>query len=338
MSTLSRVTIVSAAVLAIGAAAIATPATAEWNVDLYVGPTYSHDDTEAGELTLGGRVGYFFPSSSRLNFGLFADSSIVLDDDGGSTARDFTFVPTTALGLLRYRLVETEGFALHPYLGAGPSAVWSKLEVGKEDDTAVDLGLDARLGLRAIVYERFAAFVEYRLNYFDTDYDLARRNDSVHVDDVYHAALMGIGYRFVSPPPPPAPAPPMAAEPQVEVEERLPAPTKKRIVLRGVTFDFDGADLSGEARGTLDAAVAVLRDSPDSEVIVAGHTDSVGSDTYNMRLSERRATRVRDYLVGQGIDAGRLSVRAYGESQPVADNDTAEGRAQNRRVELNVAE
>lgn len=330
-----RIVLVFAAA-ALGTAAMAAAAHAEWNLDLYVGPTYSHDKTEAGELTVGGRVGYFFPSATRFDLGLFADSSAVIDDDGNATDRDFTFVPTTALAMLRHRLIESEGFGLHPYVGVGPSVVWSKLEVGSRDDTAVDVGLDARAGLRGILAERFALFVEYRLNYFDANYDLARESE-VHVDDVYHAVLLGAGYRFVSAPPRVEPAAP-APEPAPVAEAPLPAPTQKRIVLRGVTFAFDSAEIDGDAVGILDAAVAALGEAPAADVIVAGHTDSIGSEAYNQQLSERRATSVRNFLVGRGIEADRLTVRAYGESQPVADNATAEGRAQNRRVELNLAD
>ena len=69
---------------------------------------------------------------------------------------------------------------------------------------------------------------------------------------------------------------------------------------------------------------------------VGGHTDSVGTDAYNQTLSERRAASVKDYLVGQGVDGSRLSTAGYGESNPIASNDTADGRALNRRVELNL--
>ena len=87
---------------------------------------------------------------------------------------------------------------------------------------------------------------------------------------------------------------------------------------------------------TLDEATEVLRQYPDIRVEVAGHTDSIGSDQYNQGLSERRAKSVFDYLVGNGIDSGRLNSRGYGESAPIADNATREGRQRNRRVELVV--
>ena len=84
----------------------------------------------------------------------------------------------------------------------------------------------------------------------------------------------------------------------------------------------------------MDKNVAALKEWGDVNVEVAGHTDSMGSDKYNMGLSLRRAEAVRNYLVDKGIPAERLTVKAYGESQPVADNATEEGRFQNRRVEL----
>ena len=78
------------------------------------------------------------------------------------------------------------------------------------------------------------------------------------------------------------------------------------------------------------------KEATTEAVIVAGHTDSVGTDAYNMKLSKRRAESVRNYLASHGIAGDRIRVEAFGESQPVASNDTADGRAQNRRVELHL--
>jgi OOP family OmpA-OmpF porin len=122
------------------------------------------------------------------------------------------------------------------------------------------------------------------------------------------------------------------------VEEPAPAPQAQRIVLRGVQFDLDKADIRPDAGVILDEAANQLSQAPGTGVSVEGHTDSSGSDAYNQSLSERRAASVRDYLVGKGVEGGRLSTAGYGESQPVADNATAEGRALNRRVELKVKE
>ena len=112
------------------------------------------------------------------------------------------------------------------------------------------------------------------------------------------------------------------------------ASSKKTIVLRGINFDFDKSAIKPEFEGVLDAAVEALKENPGVRVQVAGYTDSVGSDEYNQGLSERRANAVRDYLASHGIDASRLSAVGFGESNPVADNATEDGRAQNRRVEL----
>lgn len=110
------------------------------------------------------------------------------------------------------------------------------------------------------------------------------------------------------------------------------------IELRGVHFDFDQATLKPEAIAILDEAAGLLNQHSRVAVEVAGHTDSVGSEDYNQGLSERRANAVRDYLVSKGVSASRLSARGYGESRPVASNDTEEGRAENRRTELVVLE
>ncbi len=123
------------------------------------------------------------------------------------------------------------------------------------------------------------------------------------------------------PPPPPTPAP-------------MPPPSEKKLVLRGVQFDFDSAKIRADARPILDEAIETLREHASVQVSVEGHTDSIGSEAYNQKLSERRARAVADYLVAGGIDRGRLRVVGFGELQPIASNETEDGRAQNRRVEL----
>ncbi|MBK6743847.1 MAG: OmpA family protein [Hydrogenophilales bacterium] len=108
----------------------------------------------------------------------------------------------------------------------------------------------------------------------------------------------------------------------------------KIIVLKGVTFDTDNATLEKTSMTTLDEAVAILKRYPGLKVEVIGHTDNVDSDAHNMDLSQRRAKAVMDYFVSHGVAAERLGIKAYGETQPTADNATAAGRALNRRVEL----
>lgn len=108
----------------------------------------------------------------------------------------------------------------------------------------------------------------------------------------------------------------------------------KALVLEGVTFEDNSAQLTPGSRATLDGVAASLIAWPDIHVEVGGHTDSRGDDAYNEQLSQRRADSVKAYLMAKGVDEARLTTRGYGESRPVATNDTAEGQARNRRVEL----
>jgi len=104
--------------------------------------------------------------------------------------------------------------------------------------------------------------------------------------------------------------------------------------MKNVHFAFDSAQLTPQSKASLDDALEILQRHKDLVVEVAGHTDSVGTEAYNQSLSQRRAKAVREYLVAHGIAAERLTSKGYGESEPVADNATDEGRAMNRRVEL----
>ena len=104
----------------------------------------------------------------------------------------------------------------------------------------------------------------------------------------------------------------------------------------GVTFDVDSATLKPQFRSTLDQISQSLQTYPDSLIDVYGHTDSTGSDQYNQALSERRAKTVADYLVMRGITGARVRSLGYGETMPVASNDTEQGRALNRRVEIKI--
>jgi len=138
------------------------------------------------------------------------------------------------------------------------------------------------------------------------------------------------------PPPPVAPPVEAAAPAPAPAPEPAPAPAPKPevIVLEGVNFDFDKDTLKPSATEILDHAVSVIQQHPDMRFSVSGYTDSIGSDAYNDDLSLRRANAVRDYLTQHGVAANRLDVSSHGESNPVADNATKEGRAKNRRVEI----
>jgi outer membrane protein OmpA-like peptidoglycan-associated protein len=101
-----------------------------------------------------------------------------------------------------------------------------------------------------------------------------------------------------------------------------------------VLFGFDQSDLSDGAKASLDKLVLVLNSYADTDIELQGHTDSRGSESYNQALSERRAGAVSGYLASKNIDASRLTVKGFGETLPKYDNETADGRTQNRRVEF----
>tara|TARA_B100000700_G_scaffold295203_1_gene357910 strand:+ start:15346 stop:16206 length:861 start_codon:yes stop_codon:yes gene_type:complete len=106
------------------------------------------------------------------------------------------------------------------------------------------------------------------------------------------------------------------------------------LVLEDVNFEFDSAKLTMGAESILSDVAEKLAANPEARVRLEGHTDSIGSDSYNKELSQRRADSVKAFLASEGIDADRMNAVGYGEEQPVATNDTEAGRAQNRRVEL----
>lgn len=103
-----------------------------------------------------------------------------------------------------------------------------------------------------------------------------------------------------------------------------------------ILFDFDSSVLKPASRTQLDQVAGVLVKYPDTDILVMGHTDSKGSEDYNLNLSERRAASVRNYLEAQGVATLRIRSRGFGESVPVSDNTSDLGRAQNRRVELSI--
>jgi OOP family OmpA-OmpF porin len=139
----------------------------------------------------------------------------------------------------------------------------------------------------------------------------------------------------VTPPPPrPAatPAPPAPPAPPA-----APKPVAEKVTMAAdAHFDFDKAVLKPEGKAKLDDLVGKLKAVNLEVVIAIGHTDSIGSDAYNKKLSLRRADAVKAYLVSKGIEANRIYTEGKSESQPIADNKTKEGRAKNRRVEIEV--
>jgi outer membrane protein OmpA-like peptidoglycan-associated protein len=135
---------------------------------------------------------------------------------------------------------------------------------------------------------------------------------------------------------PPPPPPPCEAPGPGERVSLAGCGTGDVLILQGVHFEHDRAALTPDARTILDGVAEELNTHVGIAVEIGGHTDSLGSDRYNQRLSEQRALAVHDYLVAAGVDTGRLTVNGYGEARPVADNDSDDGRQRNRRVELTI--
>ncbi len=138
-------------------------------------------------------------------------------------------------------------------------------------------------------------------------------------------AFLGLNYNWA-----PAPCPACEAPPQVEAREIE--------ISQMIHFAFDKAVIRPQSYPILDDVASIIKsnEASISKVMVEGHTDSIGSDAYNQRLSDRRAASVKTYLVNKGISAGMLDTVGYGESKPIATNTTAEGRAKNRRVQFKV--
>ena len=159
---------------------------------------------------------------------------------------------------------------------------------------------------------------------------------------------VGVNYYFT--PPKAAPTPVAAvvmkeapAEPP-PVSKAAPAPQPKEswkiikeqtpVTIDGANFEFDSAKLRPTAPAKLQPVVDFAKKYPDAGMNVHGHTCNIGTHAYNQKLSERRAESVKAYLVKQGIDASRIATKGLGETEPIADNKTKEGRAKNRRVEI----
>ena len=144
------------------------------------------------------------------------------------------------------------------------------------------------------------------------------------------------------PAPAPAPAPQAAPEPAPAPKpeprpEPKPKPVAEKVTFAAdVLFDFDKSVVKPDGKSKLDDLAAKVRGVNLEVVIAIGHADSIGSDAYNQDLSVRRAESVKAYLVSKGVEANRVYTEGKGEKQPVADNRTREGRAKNRRVEIEV--
>ena len=140
----------------------------------------------------------------------------------------------------------------------------------------------------------------------------------------------------VKPAPTPAATPAPAPAPAPEKQEPAPAPEKQDFHFPNVQFELNSAVLKTDSYQTLDLVAGSLKAAPTTKLVLNGNSSAEGSAEHNMSLSVDRANAVKAYLVNAGVSGDNLTAKGYGESKPIADNTTEEGRALNRRVEIKV--
>ena len=314
-----------------------------------------NDDSVGASLAIGK------PITSWLNlelFGFYFNPDQDLNGQGAGDADLYGF------GLDALFFPARDTFPVYGILGAA----WGKKDVGFSSINGTNVGddadadfLDAGVGYMYTLNDyglKVRAEYRYRYTTVDSADVLGSGYEDARYDD--HIVSVGLQVPIGAPPQAPAPAPaPQPVGPQdsdgdgvidandqcpgtprgTEVDARgCPIEKKAPIVLKGVTFEFDSSKLTAQATNRLDNVVDALEASPDVNFRVDGYTDSIGTDRYNLDLSQRRVDSVRSYLMNHGITSSRITgTEGHGESNPVATNETAAGRAQNRRVELNVS-
>lgn len=317
------------------AATLALPLTAaadtRYDGEWYVTPKIGYAWSDADRLTgrggfLGLGAGYFF----RDNWSLEGELGYTRYNHS-SFENPLEWNQLSASAAVRY-LWDYD--TMHPYFGISVGAGRNELRGTGQDDWGYQIGPIA--GFEWDMHDSGA--IRFELAHKYTDYGGGLVNTG------FWDTTASVGYSFyfggrsqpmaaASPPPVTPPEPYVAPAPVAEPPMR---PLPVSITLNGVNFDFDKCTLRNDALAILDEAVRVLNGN-DIRVEIAGHTDWIGSDAYNQTLSECRAKVVDRYLADHGVAGAKISaVNGYGESRPIDTNDTDEGRARNRRTELNV--
>lgn len=196
---------------------------------------------------------------------------------------------------------------------------------------------------------KFGLGLEYKLSEalaMRAEVERYQVNDAVGNRGDVDMASLNLVYKFGRPAAQPVyvePPAPVVVEAPAPMPAPMPAPapapvpvSEKVSFAAEALFDFDKSVIKPEGRTALDGLLSKLQGMDTEVMVTVGHTDSVGSDQYNQALSMRRAEAVKAYIVSKGVDASRIYTEGKGESQPVADNNTAEGRAKNRRVTVEV--
>lgn len=299
----------------------------QWYISPMVGYVQADDDRYSDDgLHLGLGLGYVFKENWTVEGSLGYDRFDA--DEGDGQPLEWRQISVDAT--VRY-LIDMDN--AHPYFGLGFGFGRNEIQDSNIDDWGYQIG--PVIGFEWDMTDSGAFRFEVGHKYTDFqngDIGTGFWDTTISVGFTHY---FGGGMRHeMAPEEPMAPPPMPPSEPAPAEPPARDLPVS--ITLNGVNFDFDKCTLRSDAIAILDEAVRVLN-SNEIRVELAGHTDSVGSDAYNQKLSECRAKVVADYLNDKGVEGGKIvSVNGYGESKPIDTNDTAEGRARNRRTELNV--
>ncbi|WP_455230786.1 OmpA family protein [Geopseudomonas aromaticivorans] len=271
---------------------------------------------DEGEL-YGAGIGYFLTDDVSLNLSHGVYSDVTSDDPvAGGGKKDIKGSLTSLDALYHFG---TPGVGLRPYVSAGAAhqSIGQPDRGGRNHSTFANVGTGLKYYFTENVFAKASVDGMYNIDQGDSEW----------------MAGVGVGLNFGGGQ---APAPVAAAPVEEPAPVAEPVPEVVRVEL-DVKFDFDKAKVKEESYADIQNLAEFMNQYPQTSTTVEGHTDSVGTDAYNQKLSERRAAAVRNVLVEQyGVGADRVSSVGYGESRPVADNATDAGRAVNRRVEAEV--
>ena len=307
----------------------------------YISPD---NDRNVDSGVVGGLGGFGYALSEHFNVELDFQRLNLDGDDGAEGGGSFPDQDQTALSVNLLNLYNRSGL-FAPYILGGLGVVNTDSDGSDSDDFQAQLGVGvltrlwgSRLSLRSEVLGRYQDASDDSLTdvLVNVGFSVALGSKAAPV-----AVAAPVVAAVVAPPPPP-PAD-SDGDGVIDPNDQCPeTPRGDRVgpqgcscdVTRQVQFATSSAELTAEGKATLDEVAERLTQLKFVSGTVVGHTDSTGSEVYNQRLSERRAQSVASYLEGKGIAVGRLAASGAGESQPIADNGTRDGRAQNRRVVL----
>jgi len=308
--------------------------------------SWSSDERDVGyKLLIGKQMNrYFAVEGSFYDYGKFTFNTTTAQGGrlGGTIA--YKGVALDLLGMMPFserfgaygRVGMAYTKAAHTFVGDGQAPLGKFGGSDKKLTPKVGVGLEYKLSealaLRAEV-ERTSVTDRIRANGKADMYSLA----------LVYKLGRPVAAPYVAPAPAPepviapAPAPAPVAQPAPPVVKAAPVPTSEKVSFAAkALFDFDKSVVKPEGKAALDDLLAKLKGMNTEVMVTVGHTDSIGSDEYNQKLSQRRAEAVKAYIVSKGVDGSRVYIEGKGETQPVADNKTSEGRAENRRVTVEV--